>query len=266
MGAETGTTFYAPAPKGSFLNECQQVVKPLKIAYCTELKACQRVHPDCAKAVALAVKLCHEAGHELIEVSLDKYINREIIDHYLTIVMAEVAAMIDGLSIRAGHKPKSNELENTTQVLARIGRIFSASDYAKSSYAIDMLTRKIGYLLQKFAVILTPTMATPPLPIGVFEPNRVENVWLSLLRRLPIRTMLKSMFGQLGEKLLSCIPFTPLANITGLPAMSVPLYWNDAGLPIGCQFIAAYAGEPILFRLASQLEQQQPWFAKRPVL
>ena len=72
------------------------------------------------------------------------------------------------------------------------------------------------------------------------------------------------MIGPLAAKTFDYIPFTPLFNATGQPAMSVPLHWNGAGLPIGMQFVARFGADPLLLRLAAQLERAQPWFERRP--
>jgi amidase len=96
-----------------------------------------------------------------------------------------------------------------------------------------------------YDVLLTPTLAEPPVPLGTFDSTPGN----------PLQGLIRSA---------SFAPFTPVFNITGQPAMSVPLFCNQDGLPIGSQFVARYGDEATLFRLAAQLEMAQPWSGKRP--
>jgi Asp-tRNA(Asn)/Glu-tRNA(Gln) amidotransferase A subunit family amidase len=105
----------------------------------------------------------------------------------------------------------------------------------------------VAGFLERYDVLLTPTMATPPLPLGVLSLSNPD-------------------LGEFLGNLLKTIGFTQLYNAAGNPAMSVPLVWSDAGLPIGVQFAGRFGDEATLFRLAGQLEQARPWFDRRPPL
>lgn len=113
-------------------------------------------------------------------------------------------------------------------------------------------------------VFLCPTMAKPPWPLGELDPSPVELRALQAVRRAPIRKVLELLVEQLAGEILDPIPTTPLFNMSGQPAMSVPLHWSDEGLPIGVQFAARFGDEATLFRLAAQLEQARPWGDRRP--
>jgi len=115
-------------------------------------------------------------------------------------------------------------------------------------------------------VLLTPTLAQPPLPHGALKPTPVEAAILEAIGRTGAGWFLRAagLARQLLRKSMSFIPYTPLFNVTGQPAMSLPLHWNDAGLPIGVQFVARMGDEATLLRLASQLEQARPWFDRAP--
>ena len=121
-----------------------------------------------------------------------------------------------------------------------------ASDYANALGFLQQSARIIAHFFTGYDVFLTSVLAQPPVPVGTFdapEENPME-AW---------------------EKILSFINmYTPMCNFTGQPGMSVPLYWNNEGLPIGIHFIGGFGDEGTLFRLAAQLEEARPWKDKRP--
>ena len=113
---------------------------------------------------------------------------------------------------------------------------------------------------------LTPTLATPPLTIGTLRPTPAQRAILTAVGRLRLGGVLKAsgLATALVKRPLSFMPHTPLFNITGQPAMSLPLCWNAEGLPIGMQFVGRVGDEATLLRLAGQLEQARPWFDRAP--
>ena len=131
--------------------------------------------------------------------------------------------------------------------MAGAGKSRSAADYVRAVKGIHQLGRQVAIFMQDVDVILSPTMATPPFPletIHLSHPNPGETI----------------------DLLFQAIGYCQLFNAAGNPAMSVPLAWNDEGLPIGIQFAGRFGDEGTLFRLAGQLEQARPWFEKRPPL
>jgi amidase len=124
----------------------------------------------------------------------------------------------------------------------------------------------MGQLHERYDVYLTPTMAYPPVKIGELAPKPAEKFLIAIVNRLGLGGLLKAsgMVDKLAIESLSKTPFTILANFTGQPAMSVPLYRTPEGLPCGSQFMARFGDEATLFRLAAQLEKAQPWFDKHP--
>ena len=118
----------------------------------------------------------------------------------------------------------------------------------------------------EFAENIAPTLAEPPPLIGALKPSSAELAIMNVIGPLKAGWFLKvtGLAKMLSEKSLEFIPYTPLFNVTGQPAMSVPVHWNGAGLPVGMQFVARFGDEATLFRLAAQLEQAQPWFERVP--
>jgi len=129
--------------------------------------------------------------------------------------------------------------------LAKLGWQASAAQFAGTKGTLNRATRKVANFLTKYDVILTPTLGAPPPKLGYFDTTNTP-------------------FEELSKRFSDHNQFAWLHNVTGLPAMSVPLFWNAQGLPIGVQFAGRYADEATLYRLAGQLEQAQPWREKIP--
>jgi len=127
------------------------------------------------------------------------------------------------------------------------GHTARAADYARAIGIMHRTGRQVAPFFSRYDVLLTPTMCRPPYPLGVID-------------------MMTSDPVGYGQAVLSTIAFTSLWNACGNPAMSVPLVWSRAGLPLGVQFVGGFGDEATLFRLAAQLEAAQPWANRRPPL
>jgi len=146
-----------------------------------------------------------------------------------------------------GPLPDRELVEPLTYAIAERARSLSAAEFIVTVHGLHREARRIAAFFGRHDVWLTPTLAQPPLPIGHFDIESSDvDAWIA--------------------QLAGFIPFTYPFNVTGQPAMSVPLSWNADGLPIGCQFVGRYGDEATLFRLAAQLEQARPWFDRRPAL
>jgi len=243
-GPAPGDPYYAAPPARPFLAEVGADPGRLRIALTTQSITGSPVHPDCVAAAEDAARLCAELGH-LVEEAAPPLDGNVLSQAFMTIWAAGNAWTIDGLALMTGRTPQPEQFEPFTWALYEMGKGVSASDYLLAVTRLQEVSRQVAAFLEDYDVWLTPTLAEPPVPLGTFDPEPGN----------PISPLLRAA---------AYIPFTPLANATGNPAMSVPLYWNGEGLPIGTQFMALYGDEATLFRLAAQLERARPWAARRP--
>jgi amidase len=209
--------------------------------------------------------LLEKLGHDVEEAQpeLDGLV---LAKSYFTMYFGEVAADIQDLNSFLGRKAKPSDVEALTWTLGLLGRAFSAGDFVKMIREWDKAARVMGRFHETYDIYLTPTTAYPPVKIGELQPKPAEKILITVVNTLGLGGLLKAsgIVDKLAVESLSKTPFTQLANFTGQPAMSVPLYWTPGGLPCGSQFFGRFGDEATLFRLAAQLEKEQPWFDKRP--
>jgi amidase len=238
---EIGAPYGIPAPEKPFLEEVGKDPGKLRIAFFTNAKP---IHPDCDAAVKDVAKLCESLGHA-VEEKAPELDEETITGAYLLVVMAHTAAMLDQISRLIGKKITPEMVEKWTWILAQGGWKASAADLADTQTVFNAATRTVAGFLTRYDVILTPTLATPPPKLGYLNTMELS-------------------FEEMMDRMGKSNPFCPLHNITGLPSMSVPLYWNSQNLPIGVQFTGRYADEAMLYRLAGQLENARPWRKRIP--
>jgi amidase len=264
-GPEVGDPYATPRPARPFLDEVGADPGQLRIAVTTRPYFPAAVHPDCVAATEAAAALCAELGHEVVEATpeLD---GAALGRAFVVMVAAEVAAEIASYRDLVGRQPTHADFEVITWVFSLFGRQFSAPDLATAVHTQRQAGRAVGRFLEDYDLMLSPTLALPPVPIGSLQPSGFDAVMQRFIARFSAAWLIKLAANMDAEiaKVFEFIPFTPLANITGQPAMSVPLDWNGDGLPIGVQFAARFGDEAALFRLAAQLEEARPWADRRP--
>lgn len=261
---ELGSPISLAKPTKSFLSYLDTPPPPLRIAMIEQPFFTANVHPDYLNALQQTAKLCQELGHkvELVSIPINSI---ETAYAYLVIIAAEMAAGVRWLTQLLGRKPGHHDLEAPTAVLTQVGEHFSAADMATAIYTLDSVACQMAKFFENYDVIMTPTMAMPPPKIGELKPDFVEQSVLEFLRTLPYEPALRRLIRQVARKQMGYTPFTPLFNISGQPAMSVPLYQDSQGLPIGIQFAGPMESEGLLLQLAHQLEQANG-FIKSPSL
>ena len=264
-GPDIGAPYFAPPPARPFLDEVRTPPGRLKIAFTTEPMLGRSVESDCVKAVHDAAKLLESLGHDVVEDTFD--IDRDAFNKaFLTIVSVETAAELDMAARLLRRKVSRGDVEVATWALALIGRSISGPDYTNAVRHLHFVGRKVGSFFERYAVHVSPVVAGPPFRHGALQPPASEKTAMSILGTLRASKVMKAMgaLERAAGTVFEWMAYTPIANATGQPAMSVPLSWNDAGLPIGVHFTGRYADEATLFRLAAELEIAAPWRERRP--
>ena len=244
MGVDIGDPYCAPLPKRPFKKEIGKDPGRLRIAYWSKTFRGQTIDEDCQKALLDSVKLCSALGHDLIEMS-PKLDGRQLGRAFTVIWAASCAFNVDGIALITGQKPVADQYEPLTWELYQMGLKVNGSEYLFAVQTLQSISRQVASFFTDYDILLTPTLGEPPVLLGTFDSPADD----------PLKGWRRS--GPFA-------PFTPICNATGQPAMSVPLYWNKEGLPIGTHFMGRFGDEATLFRLGAQLEKARPWKNRRP--
>lgn len=265
-GPDPGAPYEIVPPSGAYLEDAAIDPRPLKIAVTTQPILGSSVHPDCVRAVEDAVALLEAFGHEVHEREPDLDDPDEFSRAFLLMVASELGADLQDIRRVPGLRVRRRALEAPTWALALLSEAFSAREYAGALRSLKRSARRVGRFFQDYEILLSPTVATPPPAIGELRPSRTEELLLRSLGVFGSGRLLKAagLLGQAAEDAFAFTPWTPVFNVTGQPAMSVPLYWSSEGLPIGVHFAGRFGDESTLFRLAGQLERARPWGHRRP--
>lgn len=243
-GPKLGDYYAAPPKARPFLEEVGADPGKLKIAFSAKPPFDAEISPDCIAAMEDTARLCEALGHHVEEAQPD-FDGEQMAKDIGDLLKIHLAYGTQDLAAVTGRQIGPDTVERASLALAERGRKLSAVDMLAILERNTLLARKVAPFWEDYDLLLTPTLATPPVPHGYIytddpDPDRYLKRWLDF------------------------VPYTPIANITGAPAMTVPLYWNDEGLPIGTHFIARVGDEATLFRLAAQLEQARPWKGRHP--
>jgi amidase len=246
QGRSDGETISAPAPTRPFTAEVGADPGKLRIGLLTHNPLeTGEIHPDCVTAARETAKLLESLGHSVEEAYPESVADPELVGHFTNLWSVTLVYNIRYWERKLGRVARADEMEPLTWALAEMGRAVSAPDYVAAQHAMGDLTRGVeAWFASGYDVLLTPTIGEPPVALGEF--TTPDEPFLGFMRAATF------------------VPYTPLANMAGSPAVSLPLWWNDEGLPIGSQLMAAYGREDLLLRVASQLETARPWSDRRP--
>ena len=266
-GEDVGAPYAAPSRARPFLDEVAADPERLRIAFTDAPMLGHEIHPDCSAAVRDAARLLESLGHEVVEggPSLDRDAFNQA---FITIVCGEVVADLRDAARRLGREAARADVEVATWGLATLGSAVSAGDYASAHRLLQRAARGIGAFFEGVDVLLTPTLGAPPVRHGALQPTPGEERMLRLFGALRAGGLMKRLGAveEAARTVFDFIPYPPLFNITGQPAMSVPLWWNGEGLPVGVQLAGRFGDDATLFRVAGQLERARPWSERRPAV
>lgn len=252
-------------PPGSYAAHARSVPGLLRIALCLDSPAGGTVHRDCLAATENAARLLERLGHEVIVCPLP-YDGRALLRAFLTVIAACTARDLPQVAHWLGKPMEAVRFELATDFIAEAGRGVGPERFAAALAVWRQTGQTMRDFHAAFDVVLSPATATPPLPHDALDPRGVDRCLMVLATRLRVGRHLfgRVMLDQAIARNLSAIPFTPLANATGQPSMSVPLHWTRDGLPVGVLFTADVGRDGLLFSLAAQLEAAQPWRRRLP--
>jgi len=231
---------YATAPRERpYLDEVEREPGRLRVALMTKPVIPVPVAPESREAAEAAARLCESLGHAVEEASPELDVEA-VWNAYGATVNVGVALKVARREAELGREAAADEIEPINRINVANGRSVTGLDHAAARDTLHGASRSLGSFMRDYDVILSPTMAHVPPPLG----------------KLSLAQSYESFVGPAS----AASAFTSLYNITGQPAMSVPLHWTDAGLPVGVMFAGRFGDEATLFRLAGQLERAKPWF------
>lgn len=271
-GWEAGAPYAAPSPGRPFLEELNQPPTTFRIAYTLRDAYGLKIDPQCCQAVQESVGLLKDLGHQVDEVAPD-FDEKEVVLNLVMVMAAHVAAKLERIRLEYKCPVSLKTVEAQNLALGAIGRKLNVIDFITAKNSFRQAGVAMDELLKSYDMLMTPTLGQPPVKIGATAPGAQDRIAMKVADS-PVGSALfsnrkvgRNIMGGLIDSLVGPqMPLTPIANVTGLPAMSVPLYWTDENLPIGVQFIGRFCDEASLFRLASQLEKARPWFDKVPIV
>ena len=199
--------------------------------------------PQCREAVAGAGRLLESLGHHVEESAPDRMFEHEFARHFNTIIAADTETAFRAFEMLLGRPIADSEIEPRNASYRRAGRALGAVAYLQSREWLGMWARRMAHWWTEHDLLVTPTLGAPPPQLGWFTADGPEHE---------------------GGRIASFIPYTAQFNMTGQPAVSLPLHRTPGGLPVGVQLVAAYGREDVLIQVASQLEQAAPWDDRRP--
>ena len=216
-------------------------------------------HPEARRAVDAAIAALTAQGHDVVELAQAPFDDQALAKEFLLTWFVSVAASV--AEARRATGAGDEGFERDTLIMAALGRATSGVEYVEAVAARHEHARRLTTFFETHDLLLTPSLATPPPRIGEFDlPVALARASDVLLRTRTARLLRHtSVVDDMVEKNLGWVPYTQLANITGRPAISLPLHHTADGLPLGVQLVAPLGGETLLLRLAAQLEQAVPW-------
>jgi amidase len=248
-GYMPGDPYTAPPPQAPYLNEVGVLPGRLRVGFLARAaEGFPAIDAEVADGVKATAALLEELGHDVVEAHPDD-LDRQMDDAltgFMGIAGSGVGWILNYWSKAIGRTIRQNDVEPATWAMMSLGEHFTGRAFLDAVESTAAFTRRIVAWWNEFDLLLTPTTAVPAFELGALDADD------------PVEGLRRSSAVTGG--------FTVPFNITGQPAVSLPLHWTSAGLPAGMQFVAAYGREDLLIRVASQLEAARPWTDRKPPL
>ena len=266
-GTEPGAIYAAPAIERPYVEEVLRDPGKLRIAVCTRPFLPSTPDPEVIEAANEAAKLCERLGHSIATDAPPVDMESFAVD-FTHLICVATACDLDELGELVGRPPTRHDVELSTWMTAMLGRVIDGATAEKARRRMQQIARDVAAFFSGVDVLLTPTLGQVPVPHGALRPPPLEQAAEEVIAALGLTAPLRApgLVKRIANQIYDFIPWTPLANVTGQPSMSVPLAMSREGLPIGVMFTGRFGDEGTLFRLAAQLEQAAPWRDRRPTI
>jgi len=243
-GQFSGEPYYAPPLPGPLVREVGADPGRLRIGLLDRPDGEDFLdHPECRAAVASAGHLLESLGHGVEDSAPEAMFDPEFIQHFTLIIAADTETSMRAYETALGRPIEDDEIEPRNAVYRAIGRTLGVVTYLQSRAWLGTWARRMANWWNDYDLLVTPTVGAPPPELGWFTAGGAESE---------------------GPRVVGFIPYTAQFNMTGQPAISLPLHWTPDGLPVGVQLVAPFGREDLLIRVAAQLEQAAPWADRHP--
>jgi amidase len=248
QGSVVGELYRLSPPRRSYRDEIRTAPAGLKVALTTTGWSPHAVNGEHQDAVAAVGRTLEEDGHCVVEAS-PPFNYEATLDAYVRLSAIYLAYTVDTLSAATGLEPKAGVVEATILNYARMGRELRGLDACAAHGVFGTARRSIGQWFEDYDVLVTPTMTEAPCRLGTLDANDSALDPYAWQRRS-----------------FTYAPFTWPFNVTGQPAISLPLCSTSAGLPIGVQVVGRLGDDATVLKIAAQLEDRMPWANRMPAV
>jgi amidase len=268
QGAEPGDPFVIAPPVEPYAQAMLREPGRLRIGFTSASPIGTEVNPEAVRAVERAARLLASLGHH-VEEAAPQIDGAALAQSYLHMYFGQIPAAVSRARALGA---RERDLELMNRILVTLGSSVSAVELTTQLNRWNAFSRALAAFHSQYDLLLTPTLAAPPITHGTGDPSGAEKGLLGFLHGTGVLGvlarlgLLDSTVQKIATDNLRYVPFTQLSNLTGTPSMSVPLYWTPDGLPLGVQFVGPFGSEERLLQLARQLEEAQPWFDRLPGL
>ena len=246
-GPGVGDTVIAPKPLRPYVAEVGADPGRLRIGLLDEHPLGDPLHDDCRDAVRSAAALLESLGHHVDHGYPAALANRDFGRRFSALWSTNMGVAVQRIEALLGRVTNDDDIEAVNRAQVAFAQSVNGVDYALALASNVEFRRALQqWWANGWDLLLTPTLAEPPTLLGTFANDPAA----------PMTPMIRAG---------AFVPFTPPFNSSGQPAINLPLHWNNAGLPIGVQLVAAYGCEDVLLRVAAQVESAQPWADRHPV-